>query len=710
MTAQAGLARQLLRTGGAAGRRAEAGRVRFWALLLATLFLSLAAVGAVIASASFDRAEERSRERSPRLVAAHPGEKAVALLQFDMDAVGELPYEITWLEPLTDRAPLPPGLPRWPAPGEVFVSQALLDAGGRAEARKYGELAGTIGTDGLEARSELLVYARPAAALLDKKAMTPISGFGERHGPGVIGQHGLYAGPTEFLSAYGALVLLPALVLAFAAARTGAVARDRRLALLTALGAGARHRAAFGTGEALAPVTAGAVLAAGLLAVPATVRLPLPVVDFVLLPADVRSAGVTAVAAWLASALVVLALAALLPPPRRRTRDGSARSRTWPLFVFPAAVLCAVRVVDLAPMEWIVPIYAVVYAVALLTLPSVLGALVRPLGTALAGAGRRTGRSGLLVAGRRMAASPQAAIRLTAGLVIALGLAVQAQVWNGSLTDAGQAVLDSRDRVGTSVLRVTPYDPERVRDFTSALPTGVHALAVRPESDGLQLTASCAALRETGLACRAGRTEGRDLDARLREFTYATGTRGTLTVRPADPAGLRGKYELLLVGDRHQQLDLTGLSALARRHLAMSADVEPVTGQYSLGTLEVSTAWLGLFTVAGVTLAFLAAAAGALAEFVRFGQALAPLSVLTANHRVQYAAACWSLLLPAVLAAGAGVLLAWWLAAPIRTVAPVGLTELAPLTAGALVCAVLLAVGGATVAVRSARHWQPSAR
>lgn len=130
-------------------------------------------------------------------------------------------------------------------------------------------------------------------------------------------------------------------------------------------------------------------------------------------------------------------------------------------------------------------------------------------------------------------------------------------------------------------------------------------------------------------------------------------------MRVADQAGVRGKPELLLVGDGGRQLVPTGLSALAHRHLAMTAHVEPVMGTGGIGAMATATNWLRAFTVAGVAVAFLAAALGALAEFVRFDKALAPLSVLTANHRMQYAAACWSLLLPAVLAAAAGILLAW---------------------------------------------------
>ncbi|MFE0174677.1 hypothetical protein ACFWZ2_20365 [Streptomyces sp. NPDC059002] len=738
MTAETsgGLFRQLVRIGSSASRHAEAGRIRFWSLTLATALLGLAMSGLVLAQSSFDGRADRSTERSPRLVTVHPDEPARALLKWSISSHEDMPYDITYLEPLSESLKPPPGLPRWPEPGEAFVSPALLKAaGGKAGVgREYGSFGGVIGEKGLESPSEFFVYARPSAQLLDRSEMTKISGFGEPDMPGLAGEHTHFFGASEFYSVYVGLFMLPAVVFLVIAARTGAASRDRRTALLTALGAGKVARTCFTLGEAAVPVALGAV-ASSLLLLPLFLgNTSMPIVDFTLAADDARSALLSVFVAQFAVLLGVLMCVVLLQPAAhrsgatRRTRSArrspstrpttvSPKSRTWPLWVFPPALLFTARIVDFAPTGLTVPLYALGCLVSLAALPPVVGMAVSALGPVLARLGARLGSPSLLISGRRMGAGPRAVTRLVASLVIALAIAVQAQVWAGAMTEAGQAAKDSRDRVGTSVLKVRPYaTPERLRAFEAALPRGVHALsAAVPVRDGgrVEVAGSCSAVREVGLSCRSDGTSvtPAPVDARLQEAIGSWGG-ASISVHSGGveklPRGSGGSQGLLVVGDDHQQLSMTEISGIAHRELAMAPTVQQVNNYGSVGKLNTAVHWLRLLSLLGIGVIVLATGTGALAEFLRFGRDLAPVTVLSANQRIYRTAAAWSLLLPAVLASVTGVVVSWWLSAAVRSVAKTDPWSMAPISLGALVCSAALAVWGAATTVRIAHRWRPS--
>ncbi|WP_030326435.1 hypothetical protein [Streptomyces flavochromogenes] len=718
------LASQLWRIGASTAHRAEAGRIRSWALALATALLTLAVGGLAVTDASFDGRTQRTLERSPRLTAAYPDEPMRALWRWDPAEADGLAYDVIHLEPLTDRLTPPPGLPRWPLPGEAFASRALLDASGAdAVAAQYGRLAGVIEPAGLEAPGEFLVYTRPTAAMLDRSVMQGISGFGETTGTGVLGEHLHYFGKAEFLAAYAGFVLLPVALLVAIAVRTGATARDRRTMLLAALGSSRFARACCTAGEAARPVALGAAAGAVAMLPALIIDIPLPSTTFILAARDVRAAAPLVAGILVAVPAAILLVTALAQPRRRAqaTRPTAVRTRraTWSLWLFPVALLFTVRVVDLAPPDTVVVLYATGYLLVLVTLPSAIGTCVSLLGPHLATLGYRRGAAGPLLAGRRMAAAPHTVTRLVAALVIAIGIAVQIQVWTASLTAAGQGAVDSRERLGTSVLRVAPYaEPAKVQAFHDALPPEVHALAVQVHAEGkgqVELVGDCPALRELRISCneRPQPISFATSESRLREYLGGVGAADGMevVVRSGDIAQLAAAAdagrELVLFGTGGQQLPLATLNGVAHRHLAMTARVDYVLNGGGLGKLTIAAGWLRLLSTAGITIVCLSAGIGAITDFLRFGRELAPLSVIAPGRRLYGAVAGWSLLLPAALASLAGVGLAWWLAAPVRSVAPSDPLGLASLTSGALVCALALTVWGAATALRAATGWRP---
>ncbi|MEU1489892.1 hypothetical protein ABZ456_06505 [Streptomyces sp. NPDC005776] len=115
---------------------------------------------------------------------------------------------------------------------------------------------------------------------------------------------------------------------------------------------------------------------------------------------------------------------------------------------------------------------------------------------------------------------------------------------------------------------------------------------------------------------------------------------------------------------------------------------------------------LGLIGVAVLTVT---AGLSAMAEFLRHGRALAPLSVLTGGLRVFRTSAGWSVFMPLLLAALAGNAVSAGLADPVSTSDDAFLTHELTMAAAStvLVVGAFMWLWASTVAVRQARRWRP---
>ena len=156
-------------------------------------------------------------------------------------------------------APLPPGVARYPAPGQMVVSPALarlLKAGGSRllrERLRY-PVVGTIGEQGLLGPSQLsFVVGSDSLSFANGAVRIDVYGHyypGEPLSPLLV-----------LLSLVGFVVMLtPVVVFLAAAARFGGEQRDRRLSALRLSGADRRMTARIAAGEALG----GAALGLGL--------------------------------------------------------------------------------------------------------------------------------------------------------------------------------------------------------------------------------------------------------------------------------------------------------------------------------------------------------------------------------------------------------------------------------------------------------------
>ncbi|MFI5683786.1 ABC transporter permease [Streptomyces sp. NPDC051636] len=167
------------------------------------------------------------------------------------------------VEPEGPHAPLPPGVRKYPATGEMVVSPALKslldsDGGKLLRERLPYRVVGTIGEHGLIGSHELAYYAgvKGLAAKIDHSRVDRIDRYGDPH------PSQQQTDPVLVLLALVVFVvlLMPVAVFIGAAVRFGGERRDRRLAALRLVGSDSRMTRRIAAGEALAGSLLGLLL------------------------------------------------------------------------------------------------------------------------------------------------------------------------------------------------------------------------------------------------------------------------------------------------------------------------------------------------------------------------------------------------------------------------------------------------------------------
>ncbi|MFG2354009.1 ABC transporter permease [Streptomyces sp. NPDC048521] len=167
------------------------------------------------------------------------------------------------LEPEGPRAPLPPGVDRLPAKGEMVVSPALKELLSSDGAKLLREripyrITGTIGESGLIGSHELAYYASGEHLVpgTNGARVERLTAFGDPHPTSEE------ADPVLLLMVLVVFVvlLMPVAVFIAAAVRFGGERRDRRLAALRLVGSDSRMTRRIAAGEALAGALLGLVV------------------------------------------------------------------------------------------------------------------------------------------------------------------------------------------------------------------------------------------------------------------------------------------------------------------------------------------------------------------------------------------------------------------------------------------------------------------
>lgn len=250
------------------------------------------------------------------------------------------------LEPEGDKAPLPPGLRKFPAPDEMVVSPALKeflasDDGALLRERLPYDIVGTIGEQGLIGAQELAYYAGA-------------EGLAERPSDGLVGRIDSFGNPDPveeeadpvlvlLVLVVFVVLLMPVAVFIAAAVRFGGERRDRRLAALRLVGSDGGMTRRIAAGEALAGALLGLVFGTGFFLAGREFAASVQVFDISVFPSYLNPspllALLVAVAVPGAAVLVtLLALRGVVIEPLGVVRTARpARRRLWWRLLLPLA-------------------------------------------------------------------------------------------------------------------------------------------------------------------------------------------------------------------------------------------------------------------------------------------------------------------------------------------------------------------------------------
>ncbi|EPH46141.1 hypothetical protein STRAU_0877 [Streptomyces aurantiacus JA 4570] len=690
-----------------------------WALAMASAAFALTALALVTTSASFDGRTQRDTARGPLLTDNR--QQATALWKEAVDSFGTSPHGIVYVEPLKAGTPPPPGLSRWPRPGEVFLSPELARAAkDNNSLDRYGRYAGPIDKQGLRSPSERLAYARPAHAPADPTAASwqYITGFGQLF---PMNQEIYPHTKAQTAGVIAVLMAVPALALLVVATRVGSATRDRRSHLVNALGASWAHRAVINVGEAFVPAALGTLVTLVPAAVLLATDVRLPFTGYIVDATDLRHAWPQLIASLAASLVLTLLLVVALHRVQRtktatRPSTYSSHLPKWRLALCAAGVL-AIAFSQYAPKGPDVAVFLAGTVLMWAMLPSAIAMLSVANGKRIAASGYREGNPGRLIAGRWTAAHPGVLVRLSVVFIIGIGLISHLQVWNSRLGDSAAAAEELTQRVGDTLFTVSSSNlaPGTTGELARALPDGTHLLATTAHPEGerprIELAGSCPDLAALRLPCPATARPVTTRDPRLQEL--AAPYQGHLTVRAvkgALPTG-RANQSLIVAADKPGRQAEVEKAAYA---VLPGINVETPGESWVIGAHEKNRLnhWLYLFGGTGLALLLLTGLISAAAEFVRIRGGLAPLSVLTGNTRVFRAIATWYLTVPLLIATAIATFITNWhslffvvslregkFSWPVLATAAIGFS-LAAVTIGLL---------AAHSARRAAPSWRPEA-
>ncbi|WP_405618601.1 ABC transporter permease [Streptomyces sp. NBC_00076] len=248
------------------------------------------------------------------------------------------------LTPEGPRAPLPPGLEKFPAEGEMVVSLKLKqllesDSGRLLRERLPQRIVGTIGESGLVGSAELAFYrgGEDLAEHLAGGGAARIDRFGE------VNPTSEETDPVLILLILVVFVvlLMPVAVFIAAAVRFGGERRDRRLAALRLVGSDGMGTRRIAAGEALAGAVLGLVLGAGFFMIGRQVAGSIEVFDVSVYPSYLNPSPALALLVGLtvpaAAVLVTLfALRGVVIEPLGVVRTAKpARRRLWWRLLLP---------------------------------------------------------------------------------------------------------------------------------------------------------------------------------------------------------------------------------------------------------------------------------------------------------------------------------------------------------------------------------------
>ena len=455
----------------------------------------------------------------------------------------------------TQGAPVPPGVPRLPRPGEAFVSPALQATMAKVPAAqgRFGRVVGQITADGLQGPDELVVLYGVGAsrAALSGVAIQAFPTQGETY----------QASGTERLTLLLAAAALAVMVASLVAAslRMTATRRRRRMAALGLLGASGRQVAQIAEGEMLPAAVIGSASGLTLFIAARPIVADYSYDGSRFFVDDLWPGAVTIVG-------VLVAILALCVLGTRLSMRG--------VVVDALAVVNEAKPRRRKAWRWVPLVVALVAGPALLAWQGsrtgdgyVVGIfLILMVGIVTAGpeltraAGRvltRIPRTATVLAGNRLAAHPEDGFRAAAGLALALLISASFIALVPASAQSVTTEVDLGQRFGTAQAELpasTAAEAEQIRKQLITLagvagPTAIRTAQVSVGDDAATAwIGDCASIAEAArlvdLPCGGGRVFAsaalrgalqRKPAAELYNLKAATPTSVTSTPDPGEP-------------------------------------------------------------------------------------------------------------------------------------------------------------------------------
>ncbi len=694
--------------------------------LFAASFLVLMVSWILLATAtSLEARQDRQDARAPVMTDQREG--AVARWIERPDYADGKAISVIFLEPLDPSASPPPGLDRWPARGETFLSpQAVRHAEGVLVDR-YGKLAGTIDREGLTSPDELLVYTRsPVEGIFEQTShITYVSGFGRADAPFLdvfTVSHQFERSSHDLWVLLLLFAVLPTSVSVMVVVRGGNEVMDRRISMLEALGASRGSRLLVVVGEAGVPVAAGALLAVAAAWVTTVWDTSLPFTGHTVAAGDLAELRLFLPVLLLTTAAVVMGACALRyvrPPKRTSTRPRQMKktsSRTASAMCAVGSVLCLYGTWRADGPGRVSFFFGAILVIGVL--PALGGRLSGAVGSAVASFSAKRGGAAGLIAGRWLAARPVVLAVLSSSMIVGLGLTTLGQVVTSQLAGpetAARQLSGTTDR--NAVLIRASGDPtrlDRLREQLDAYPSTL----LYQDSGRTVLAGDCTSLTFFGpTSCPMQTTQlsgvVSDLETAPRQALAVLGLDpGMVSLTSHHPGITNPENVSLVVFNPDGDAGAEKIWNAAYQTLGFPMlDIPVESGMLGAQARASYVKWVLDTALVGLLALALAGLVGAASVFDDQARSLGPVAAFRGDRPFYMKIAFWNLSLPlAVVGAGAGVV-TYVLGRMLLSIGDGGELSAGLVGTGSLVIAiggVIVAVVCGEIAVRRARTWRPT--
>lgn len=430
------------------------------AVLLATLIFVLVGAGSGLIHATYTGIGERDTSRAPFLVA----EDSPSFLYREVhDLMVYHPYDasLVYMWPLEPDVPVPPGLTKWPEPGQVVLSPRLAEIDERENIlERYGTVVGTIDKSGLATSTELLAYIVPASMpeSVATNVMYDNNAFGNTDlEGGFLGQAVEIESLSLTLAAYFLTIGMGAIIFGSVVLYQGKERWQRQNLVLYSLGYSRNMRMRWMTGQLWRPVATGVGLGSLLLIPLFITDIKLPGRDFTIWHQDISDHWYLILLHTLTPLVlyvIVLAHTATRVPtvistnrPQGADREYSSFRAAVCFFAVPVAIVLVV-ITQRTGFTYIFFIYLFVLLVVFATLIDLVGWSMNRVSRRIRSFGDANKNVGAIVgsAGIQFRIQPMAILAVAMAITIITGAQIQSFLvaWSQSSRE-WKAVYDQFD-------------------------------------------------------------------------------------------------------------------------------------------------------------------------------------------------------------------------------------------------------------------------